>query len=109
MSIKVKKWADPCPVTGLVDCAERECELHYMDAPLRLADDRVFPIAEGEKLPDGNTRANTRARATGEFRRPKSGEWFLSGAIVEAYRAHADMTVERHIARLVVGRMVWDA
>ena len=70
--------------------------------------DEVFPIAEGETLPAGNTRANTRARATGEYRRPRSGEWFLSGAIMEAYRAHADMSEERHIARLVVGRMVWD-
>lgn len=69
--------------------------------------DGLYPIGEGESLPDGNTRANTRARATGERRRPKSGEWFLSGAIVEAYRARADMTVERQIARLVVGRMVW--
>lgn len=69
----------------------------------------LYPIAEGETLPDGNTRANTRARATGEFRRPKSGEWFLSGAIVEAYRAPYDMAEEFHIARLVVGRMVWDA
>jgi hypothetical protein len=107
VAITAKKWAKPCPVTGLVDCTERSCELHYMDAPVRVAD-QVFPIAEGESLPDGNTRANTRARPTGEFRYPKSGEWFLSGAIVEAYRAPNDLTMGYHIARLVQGRMVWD-
>jgi len=26
-----------CPVTGQAECADRSCELHYMDAPLRLA------------------------------------------------------------------------
>lgn len=25
-----------CPITGEIDCADRNCELHYMDAPLRL-------------------------------------------------------------------------
>lgn len=25
-----------CPVTGDVDCADRNCELHYMGAPIRL-------------------------------------------------------------------------
>ena len=28
---------EPCPMTGKVDCKDRECELHYMDAPLKLA------------------------------------------------------------------------
>ncbi len=26
-----------CPITGLVDCRLRKCELHYMDASIRLA------------------------------------------------------------------------
>lgn len=69
--------------------------------------DEVFPIADGEVLPPGNTRANTRARATGEFRRPRKGEWYLSGAILEAYRAPSDLSAEFHIARLVVGQMAW--
>jgi hypothetical protein len=29
-------------------------------------------------------------RATGEYRVPQKGEWFLSGAIVEVYRAMND-------------------
>lgn len=42
-----------------------------------------------------------RAQATGEFRPPKAKEWYLSGAIIEAYRAKADMTTAYHIARIV--------
>jgi hypothetical protein len=37
-------------------------------------------------------------RWTGEVRPPKSGEWFLSGAIVEAYEATSNMKDTRHIA-----------
>lgn len=39
---------------------------------------------------------------TGEFRPPKKGEWYLSGAVVEAYKARNDLTQEFHIARLVL-------
>jgi hypothetical protein len=31
------------------------------------------------------------------FRNPKKGEWYLSGAIVTAYRARNDMTSPYHI------------
>lgn len=39
---------------------------------------------------------------TGEKRRPKKGEWYLSGAVVEAYRAPNDLPTEFHIAKLVL-------
>lgn len=42
-----------------------------------------------------------RAENTGEKRPPKKGEWFLSGAIVEAYYAPNDLTTPYHIARLI--------
>lgn len=42
-----------------------------------------------------------RALPTGDHRRPKRGEWYLSGAIVEAYQAPNDLTTTQHIARLV--------
>lgn len=42
------------------------------------------------------------AVATGEVRPPKKGEWFLSGAVIEAYRAIEDLSQEYHIARLVL-------
>jgi len=38
---------------------------------------------------------------TGEKRTPRKGEWYLSGSIVEAYRAPNDLGTVFHIARLV--------
>lgn len=40
---------------------------------------------------------------TGEKRPPRAGEFYLSGAIVSAYRAKNDLTTAYHIARLVPG------
>ncbi len=45
---------------------------------------------------------NVRAVQTGEFRCPQRNEWYLSGAIVEAYRAPNDLTTDYYIARLVL-------
>lgn len=46
--------------------------------------------------------ANVKAVWTGEVRPPKAGEWFLSGSVVEAYKASTDAaTMSYHIARLV--------
>lgn len=41
---------------------------------------------------------------TGEKRAPQKGEWYLSGAIPEAYRAPNDLTTVFHILRLVATR-----
>jgi hypothetical protein len=41
------------------------------------------------------------AKPTGEFRCPKKGEWYLSGAVIEAYKAPNDLSSEYHIAKLV--------
>lgn len=49
-----------------------------------------------------------RAVATGEYRPPKSGEWYLSGAIVEAYYAPNDLSTDYAIARIVTCRQVWE-
>lgn len=38
---------------------------------------------------------------TGEFREPKAGEWYLSGAIPTAYRARGDCGDKFHIMRIV--------
>jgi len=43
---------------------------------------------------------------TGEKRSPKKGEWYLSGATPEAYKAPNDLTAEYHILRLVKTRTV---
>lgn len=70
----------------------------------------VYPIAEEDKAkaPAVSGAVKTAARWTGERRAPKAGEWYLSGAVVEAYRAPNDLSSEFHIARLVAGRVVWD-
>jgi len=47
-----------------------------------------------------------KAKATGEKRPPKAGEWYISGAIPEAYRAPNDLSQKHVIARLVVTRIV---
>jgi hypothetical protein len=41
------------------------------------------------------------AQWTGEKRPPRKGEWYLSGAIIEAYLAPNDLSTPYHIARLV--------
>ncbi len=43
-----------------------------------------------------------RAMWVKEYRTPKQGEWYLSGAIINAYRAINDMSSPYHIAKLVV-------
>lgn len=46
-------------------------------------------------------RRHVKAQYSGEFRQPQGGEWYLSGAIVEAYRASKPLHGDFHIARLV--------
>lgn len=43
-----------------------------------------------------------RGAMTGEFRCPKKGEWYLSGALPAAYKARNDMESPYYILRLVV-------
>lgn len=46
----------------------------------------------------------TRYCKTGEFREPRKGEYYLSGAIPTAYRAPADLSIKYHIMRPYYGR-----
>lgn len=46
-------------------------------------------------------RSRLRARWTGLVRPPRKGEWYLSGALVEAYHAPNDLTATYPIAELV--------
>lgn len=59
--------------------------------------------ALGKALGDG---CEIRAIATTEFRKPKAGEWYISGAVPEAYRAMRDLDVEFTIAELVLTRLI---
>ena len=49
----------------------------------------------------GISPSNIMAVLTGEKRTPKAGEWYLSGAIAEAYMAPNDLSDEFCIVRLV--------
>lgn len=52
---------------------------------------KSYPIAGSPKR---------KATWTGEHRCPRKGEWYLSGAIIEAYKAPNDLTTAYPIAVL---------
>lgn len=52
-------------------------------------------------LPDGG-KARIMAVYANEKRPPRAGEWYLSGAIVNAYRAPNDLSSSHHIAKLTI-------
>jgi len=58
---------------------------------------QLFPVA----ATGGLIRDRVKAVKTGEYRRPKKGEYYLSGAIVEAWRASNDLKTPYWIARLI--------
>ncbi len=48
-------------------------------------------------------------KATGEFRKPKRGEHYLSGAVITAYRAPNDLSTAFWIAERTIGpARKWD-
>lgn len=64
-----------------------------------------YPLAAGERV-EGYDHKDCRVRYTGDQRPPKKGEWFLSGAKIEAYQALWDFTVVYPIGTLVKGKTV---
>lgn len=58
-----------------------------------------YPL--GDYYPGAEKGKQYHAVATGDFYPPRKGEWYLSGAIVEAYRAPNDLSTPYHIARIV--------
>lgn len=51
-------------------------------------------------------RGQYRVAPTGEFRPPKAGEWYISGAIPEGYFTRNGLTQAHHIGRLTRVRVV---
>jgi hypothetical protein len=61
-----------------------------------------YPIAESARKYLPEHREAAAVRRTGEFRVPRRGEWFISGAIPEAYYTASNIYISPyHIARLV--------
>ncbi len=57
---------------------------------------QIYPLADLSQPKD------VQAIKTNEFRCPQKGEWYLSGAIPEAYQAKSDLQTPYHICKLVV-------
>lgn len=60
---------------------------------------KMYKRANGEYAKPA---ASGKFTPTGEFRAPRKGEWYLSGAIPEAYRAPNDLSTPYHILRETV-------
>jgi hypothetical protein len=63
-----------------------------------LEKDKLYPLAQAQH--------GYRVKWTGKMGKPKKGEWYLSGAIIEGYRANNDLTVEYPIGKLCRVRKV---
>lgn len=68
----------------------------------------LYPVAEEDqkRLPAGWDHRAARVRATAEKRPPRAGEWYLSGAVIEGYRAPNDLSTAFRIGELVRGEYV---
>jgi len=52
-------------------------------------------------LAENKIQQNFKAIKTGEYRAPKKGEWYLSGAIPEAWKAKNDLSSKYFILKIV--------
>lgn len=68
------------------------------DKSERLQRNKAYPLADYH--PAMREHQNVKAVWTGEMRPPRQGEWYLSGAIIEAYKAPNDLTTPYHIAKI---------
>lgn len=55
----------------------------------------------GASLEERYSRRDFRAVFTGEMRTPRKGEWYLSGTVIQAYKAKNDLSSSFHIAKVV--------
>ena len=63
---------------------------------------KTYPLASPHSvMPHKLHKEGVRAVRTGEYRKPKRGEWYLSGAIKEADQAPNDLGCEHVIVKLV--------
>jgi hypothetical protein len=62
----------------------------------RKAPEGLYPGYDDSVIGRGGS---IRYKATGEFRPPKRGEYYLSGAIIAAYKAYNDLTTPFWLAK----------
>ena len=66
---------------------------------------KLYPLLdyhpERKHAVSGVIKGQVMAKYSGEKRCPKKGEWYLSGAIIGAYKAPNDLSTPYHIAKLV--------
>lgn len=65
----------------------------------------LFPMCD---YVHGLKKGEYRIQATGEFRPPKKGEWYISGAIPAGYYAPNDLNASHYIGQLVEVRVVME-
>lgn len=68
--------------------------------------DQLFPIAANGSFQPILEKRKFRVRATGEYRPPKKGEFFIAGPVPEAYLAPSDQIIPFYIGRLVEVREI---
>lgn len=82
---------------------------------MRIEENKVFPLGDLLTWEERNAlgvdphkvlHKDVVAIPTGERRRPKRGEWYLSGAKAEAYRARGDFSSAYQIAKLAKIKVV---
>lgn len=61
---------------------------------------KFYPLHSDSLISVLGKRPQRHGILTGEFRPPKAGEWYLSGAIPECYRAPNDLTTAYQIVRI---------
>lgn len=60
-----------------------------------------YPLADRFPNISNKEQSYLKAIYTGEKRKPKKGEWYLSGAIIQAWQAFSDLNMVFCIAKIV--------
>lgn len=63
---------------------------------------KLYPVQDRVPGLSVKDRMNVRAYRVSRCRKPRKGEWYLSGAIPAAYRARNNLTTEYELVKLVI-------
>lgn len=62
---------------------------------------KMYPLGDRHPKQKNYFDESIKAIKSNEYREPKKGEWYFSGAIVTAYKAPNDLNTKYHIATIV--------